>query len=103
MMGASSSSEDFHSVARLTTELDLWAIAAHYAQQLEPAGWMRRDGGESGGMTAWSAWDVADEGGELWWGMFQAFHWPEAPGVYLLELHIMRTRAGPDISLRSRG
>jgi hypothetical protein len=101
-MGGGGGIDQWRSSAGLATELDLAAVAAHYAQQLERAGWTRRDGDEGGGVLAWSAWDFVDEDGELWQGMlFIVLRRPQAPGVpqgpeglgvlreYLLEVRLM--------------
>ena len=63
-----------------SSSLDLAAVAAHYAQQLERGGWTRRDGDEGGGVLVWSAWDFVDEAGEPWQGQFVVLRWPQAPG-----------------------
>jgi hypothetical protein len=87
-MGGYGTVDVWHLPARLQTDLDLTAILAHYAQYLERVGWTRLDG-EVCGVTAWSSWDVGDEDGEPWRGLFVALRWPEVPGAYLVELHVM--------------
>jgi hypothetical protein len=41
--------------AELVTDLDVHAVAGHYAQQLEQQGWIRRDGAERDSQV-WSTW-----------------------------------------------
>ena len=80
-MGGGGGIDQWRSSAGLVTALDLAAVAAHYARQLERVGWTRRSGDEGGSVLAWSAWDVVDEDGELWQGMlFIVLRRPQAPG-----------------------
>jgi hypothetical protein len=57
------------STMHIATELAVAALAAHYAAQLEQAGWTRRDAGQ-GGPLCWSSWTFQDEGGRNWQGTF---------------------------------
>ncbi|HZR41903.1 MAG TPA: hypothetical protein VFB12_17405 [Ktedonobacteraceae bacterium] len=45
------------------------ALADHYAEQLEKAGWARTDEGQSGPL-AWHAWKFQDDAQESWQGQF---------------------------------
>jgi hypothetical protein len=75
-----------YSFVVLETTLDLDAIVAHYAEQLEGAGWSRADGGRSG-PQAWSTWTFDDEGGRSWDGTFTALRLAGFPQRYLLQVH----------------
>ena len=83
-----------YSYVALETDSELAAIAAHYATQLEEAGWSRTDGGQDS-PQAWSTWTFADGQGRPWTGAFTALRLPEAPegapNRYLLQLHAGRT------------
>jgi hypothetical protein len=54
-------SEAFVETPKAVSELE-----AHFARQLEKAGWKRKDGG-TGGPLAWSSWVVPGKGG-VWFG-----------------------------------
>lgn len=67
--GGSSANDSYYSSATLEADDDLAALAAHYAAQLEQAGWTRTDAGQSGPL-AWHSWAFHDEDGEPWRGFF---------------------------------
>lgn len=74
------------SSATIECDRDLAAIAAHYAAQLEQAGWSRSNQGQSG-PQAWSTWTFHDEEGQPWTGLFVALQLPERPREYFLQVH----------------
>lgn len=69
----------------LRTDLSPEDLAAHYASQLGAAGWTRTGEG-SDGPVAWSSWEVADENGEEWKGVFFAARFPGSGGYYELQV-----------------
>ena len=64
-------------------------LAAHYAAQLEQAGWTRTEEGRSGPQS-WSAWTLTDEKGRPWTGTFTALALSGPPNRYLLQIHAGR-------------
>jgi hypothetical protein len=66
--GFGGSTDSYNAEVELKTELDSAAVEVHYADQLEAAGWLRRDGGQSGPL-AWNTWYYQDEGGQEWQGV----------------------------------
>lgn len=90
-MGGSYGPDSAESTATLRTDLAPEEVAAHYAAQLEGAGWRRGDEG-SGGPLAWSTWETADEEGEVWAGVFSAVRLPGFEGFY--ELRVSARRRG---------
>jgi hypothetical protein len=83
--GGSGSDEGWLSTATLETDLDLAALAAHYAGQLEKAGWKRAADGQSGPL-AWHTWTFVDEDQEPWEGLFSIFAVPGKPRKHTLSL-----------------
>jgi len=79
--GGDSQSSD----ARLKTELDFPAVLTHYDDQLEKAGWIRVNGGQSP-PVGWSAWDFMYES-EKWHGFFTTIGHPWSQGEYRLRLY----------------
>ena len=73
------------SSARVETDLDLPALAAHYIAQLERGGWQRTDSGEND-PVAWSAWTFESEDKEPWRALFITFKRPDAPRHYWAHL-----------------
>lgn len=63
--GAGLSDDDAHSNISLRTSLDLPSLALHYANQLEDAGWVRKDDGFGQGLV-WISWTFDDENGDPW-------------------------------------
>ena len=78
-----------YSFAALETELDPASLAAHYAAQLEAAGWSR-SGGDTSGPQVWSTWTFSDAKGYPWAAVFTVLHIPETPRRYLLHLRADR-------------
>jgi hypothetical protein len=66
--GFGGSTDSYNAEVELKTELDSAIVEVHYADQLEAAGWLRRDGGQSGPL-AWSSWFYQDEEGQEWQGI----------------------------------
>ncbi len=67
--GSSGGGSTAESTMAIETELDAAALAAHYAGQLEQAGWIRRGAGQ-GGPLFWSSWTFQDEEGRNWQGTY---------------------------------
>ncbi len=67
--GGGSSGDAHDQSATLDTELSSAELATHYAEQLEAAGWTRQDEGAAGPI-AWSRWQVEDDRGDQWHGLF---------------------------------
>jgi hypothetical protein len=81
------------SFAALESDLDLPSITAHYADQLESAGWSRTGGGQDG-PQAWNTWAFRDDNeGHPWEAAFTVLHMPKTPRRYLLNLRADRTPA----------
>jgi len=85
--GGGGGSDQWYTSASLETELELAAVAAHYAQQLEGAGWTRREGGQSG-PAAWSTWALRDADGQDCRGMFFVLQEPDIQGQYYLYIRV---------------
>jgi hypothetical protein len=66
----------WHSTATLETGLDAAALATHYKQQLQAAGWEIVDQGRAGS-SAWSTWRFRDDEGDTWVGTLLIL---DAPG-----------------------
>jgi len=84
--GGGSSDGEEHANTSLEIDFAPAAVEAHYARQLESAGWMRSDGGSDGPM-AWSTWTFADDEGQAWEGLFTALRLSEASGRYFLQVN----------------
>ena len=67
--GGSGGQDNASSRAMLETDVELAALIPHYAKQLEAAGWIKQDEGQSGPF-AWNAWKFQDEDNEPWRGTF---------------------------------
>lgn len=78
------------SSAFVETDLDLAAVAAYYAAQLEEAGWSRTDECQSG-PRAWSTWTFTDAENRRWIGAFTALWLPGTPAWHLLQVRADRT------------
>jgi hypothetical protein len=79
----SSSSDSCYSSATLEADDDLATLAAHYAGQLEQAGWTRTAAGQSGPL-AWHTWMLKDEDGEPWRGFFFILKTPDLEKEHFL-------------------
>lgn len=83
--GGSGGEDRVSSSARVETDLDLAALAAHYDAQLERGGWLRTDGGESD-PVAWSAWSFESEEKEPWRALLVILKRPDVPRRYWVHL-----------------
>lgn len=83
--GSSRGEDVQESRATIKAETDLEDVAAHYAGQLEAGGWTRTGGGVSGSLAS-SAWELTDDEGERWLGVFTALEVFEAPRRYILQV-----------------
>lgn len=83
--GGNAGGDHVNSSARLKTDLDLPAVAAHYIAQLEKSGWQRHDVGENG-PVAWSTWTFQDEDHELWCGLFVILKRPDVLRRYWVQV-----------------
>ncbi len=81
-----------YSFAALESDLDLSTITAHYAAQLEDAGW-GRSGEGADGPQSWTTWSFSDNKGHPWTAAFTALSLPASPRRYLLNLRADRTPA----------
>lgn len=91
--GGSWGGDSVHSTATLETDLPLAHVTAHYAAQLEAAGWSRSSEGQSE-PQAWSSWSFTDEEGQSWVGLFSMLQLPEAPRQYFLQVYAHWTSEG---------
>ena len=78
-----------YSYVALQSDLDLPAITAHYATQLEEAGW-NRSGEGADGPQAWTTWGFRDNKGHPWTAALTALSLPASPRRYLLNLRADR-------------
>ena len=79
--GGGGGDERVSTSARVESDADLAALAAHYNKQLERAGWQRQSSGESE-PVAWSAWafeDDFDDEKQPWRALFVLLKWPGEP------------------------
>ena len=83
--GGGGGGDSFYSSATLEAADDLPTLTAHYAGQLEQAGWTRADGGQSG-PVGWHSWTFQDEDGEPWRALFFILKMPETEGQHFLYL-----------------
>src|SRR2546423_2640521 len=81
--GGGSGPESAESSAILVTELDLGAIAAHYAGQLQQAGWALHSESQIGPVMCGS-WFLHNEAGQRCQGLFVVQQRVEHPGHYFL-------------------
>jgi hypothetical protein len=79
-----------YSFTALEADLDLPSLTAHYASQLEDAGWTRSNEGIDG-PQAWITWTFADGESREWEGVLTVLHLPKTPRRYLLHLRADRT------------
>ncbi len=84
--GGGGSADNAHSAATIETDLDLDSLSAHYATQLEGAGWDLLDEG-GGGPQTWSYWIFRDGEGQRWSGLLLVMRLPETPRQHLLQVH----------------
>lgn len=84
--GGSGGSDSVISMATLTSELNVAAVAAHYHEQLAAVGWTEETA-EQQGAVAWSRWAFVDKSGDAWRGMFVLLHTSTAPSQYSVQLH----------------
>lgn len=87
--GGSSGTTHSYISGHLETDLDLPAIAEHYAAQLRASGWKPGEATVAG-PVAWSAWRLNDAAGERWLGQFVALRQPERPRSHWLVLRVDR-------------
>lgn len=83
--GGSGGGDRVSSSARVESDLDLAALAAHYIAQLERAGWQRTDSGESD-PVAWSTWSFEDEDKEPWRALFVVLRRPDVPRTFWVQV-----------------
>ena len=87
--GGGSDSESAATSATLDMEsvIALPVLAAHYAHQLEQAGWQKTGEGSSG-PTAWHSWKFRDKENERWLGVFTVLQVPGMERRYFMQLNI---------------
>jgi hypothetical protein len=93
--GGSGGGDRVSSSARLDTDLDFPAVAAHYIAQLEKGGWQRQQYGEHD-PVAWSTWTFADEDNQPWLGLFIVLKRPDVPRRYWLHVQAEWTHKSQD-------
>jgi len=86
--GFGGSTDSLSAEATLRADLDVAVLEAHYAAQLEEAGWIRHDRAQSGPLV-WSAWTFQDEGGRDWRGFLLAMEMAEVPDRRFVYLHVV--------------
>jgi hypothetical protein len=93
--GGTSDRDSANSTTMLETEADFstLTLAAHYAAQLEKAGWTRTNEGDSGPI-AWHAWAFQDEEAAPWWGLFFVIKLPSIERRYFLYIEIHTSNRG---------
>ena len=79
-----------YSFAALESDTDLPSLTAHYAAQLEDAGWARSGEGIDG-PQAWNTWTFVDGENHPWEAVLTVLHLPKTPRRYLLHLRADRT------------
>lgn len=85
--GGSGGEDSYYSQATVETEMDLAALAAHYAAQLEKGDWTRTGEGQSGPL-AWHTWTFQDADQEPWEGLFSLLKVPGKERKHLLTLYV---------------
>jgi hypothetical protein len=85
--GGGSSDNNAYTSASLETELAASALADHYSQQLQEAGWTQLDEGDSGPVS-WHTWSFQDEEGEAWQGLFFVTEIPQSTDRHTVYLEI---------------
>lgn len=73
-------------------EVALPQLSAHYAHQLEQAGWQRTGEG-SNELMALHTWEFFDKESERWLGAFTMLHVPGMEHQYYVQMHINRVDA----------
>jgi hypothetical protein len=89
LRGGGGSYDDWESRAMLETELDVQALAAHYAAQLQRVGWTQRDNGHSE-LVTWSNWLLKDKKGQSWQGMLNLVKVEGKTNQYLASVRLFR-------------
>jgi hypothetical protein len=92
-----------YSYAVIRTEVGLEELAAHYAAQLQEAGWSRTGGGGSGPQV-WNTWTFEHEQ-DHWSGTFSVLRLGGEGDRYSLQIHATRTKragAGPPPETETR-
>lgn len=83
--GGSSGIDDAHTTANLVTDLDIAALASHYAKQLSAANWTAVASGVDGPL-AWHTWNFINEEQEPWHGLLLIEQIPNKTNEYFLML-----------------
>ncbi len=84
--GSDSESASTSATLEVASDIDFPALANHYANQLEQAGWQRTGEGSSEPM-AWNTWEFRDEENERWGGVFTLLQIPGMERTY--SLHVL--------------
>ncbi len=85
--GGSGGQDNASSSASLETDVELAALIPHYTKQIEAAGWIKQDEGQSGPL-AWNAWKFQDEDNEPWRGFFFILKSPGKQREYSLYVEV---------------
>lgn len=85
--GGGGGGDSWHSNATLDSEMQLDALAAHYAAQLQKGGWTQTDAGIAGPL-AWSTWTLQDEDKEPFHGSLFILKRPGKERQHVLEVRV---------------
>ena len=86
-IGSNSESASTAATLELESDMDLSLLVAHYARQLEQAGWQRTGEGSSEPM-GWHTWEFHDKENERWLGVFSLLEIPGMERTYYLQMNI---------------
>ena len=93
-LGGSTSPTLALSSTAVEADADLAALAAHYRQELERAGWILGSIAQQGAV-AWSAWTFRDEQQAAWTGLLYLLQRPDTPRRFLAHLYAEQVGAAP--------
>jgi hypothetical protein len=85
--GSGGSDREWHSDATLKTDMELVALAQHYATQLSRAGWVQTNEGTSAPL-AWHTWKFTDEDQQPWNGFFFILKRPDKAQEHTLYIRV---------------
>ena len=85
--GSDSESASTSATLQLESDIALEFLVAHYARQLEQAGWQRTGEGSSEPM-GWHTWEFHDKENERWLGVFSILQVPGMERTYYMQVNI---------------
>jgi hypothetical protein len=92
LKGGNFSFAESFSSAFLDAKMDIATLSAHYAAQLEKAGWTRTGEGQDGPL-AWHTWTFQDEGNEPGQGLFFLLKVPGAEHQHFMYVQAKSSNA----------